>query len=565
MAVGPVSLYRRTLAERQHLYDAAIATGQYTPFLYPWDTLPALYLFLAIIICPRLPPKWSVAVRYMSFLVVTFHFAYIISHRRTLGFAGGYIMGIASAWGVVMAGTLLVLNDPGKDFTRLETRPATEADHRSQADHSAVQNTSSSTGESHNIDLRRRKVPGVYSSTDIQQQSLPEVDKPATRPYRLVWQGFPRHSERSHVLDWAVDLITNFRGVNWNHRIPTAGEIDAPLPPHPTDGDSKAKDGGRATAVPWRTLRSFQRRTIQDFVFLYLFIDCLKTIMMTDPYFLGLEPLDSPAPWQCLALLNSHIPMATRCVRLLVSMTAVITALTFVYSLSPLIFGIVLPALFDVSRITKAPLLEPWMYPPQWHPLTRSVLNSSLAGFWGKFWHQMFRFGISEPSRVLIQRLRLDQRGTPARFIQLLVGFAVSGLIHATGSYTAFSIKPSRPLTGPLTFFLTQALGVLLQYSVVTMLHRHVPAIKSFPRVLGQIANLVFVLFYLYSTGPLLADDFARCGIWLFEPVPISLFRGLGFGPGGNDEGWWVWYQEGAQWTGWWKGDRWWTRGFAIY
>ncbi len=80
------------------------------------------------------------------------------------------------------------------------------------------------------------------------------------------------------------------------------------------------------------------------------------------------------------------------------------------------------------------------------------------------------------------------------------------------------------------------------------------------------MANVVFLLLWFYVTGPLLADDFARGGIWLFEPVPVSVVRGLGFGL--NEEGWWCWGEGGGKWVGWWSDrsgrGRWWRSGVML-
>lgn len=61
--------------------------------------------------------------------------------------------------------------------------------------------------------------------------------------------------------------------------------------------------------------------------------------------------------------------------------------------------------------------------------------------------------------------------------------------------------------------------------------------ISRAPRWARRLGNLAFALAWLWATGWLLIDDFARCGIWLYEPVPVSLFRALGFGPAGDRRG----------------------------
>ena len=79
---------------------------------------------------------------------------------------------------------------------------------------------------------------------------------------------------------------------------------------------------------------------------------------------------------------------------------------------------------------------------------------------------------------------------------------------------------------------------------------------KSWPELVRKIGNAGFVVLWLYFTGPLLADDFARAGVWLFEPVPVSFVRGF------MGEGWWKW---GGRWTGWSERKEWYLKGLAVY
>lgn len=53
----------------------------------------------------------------------------------------------------------------------------------------------------------------------------------------------------------------------------------------------------------------------------------------------------------------------------------------------------------------------------------------------------------------------------------------------------------------------------------------------------GRLVRLVYVHVWFYHTAPLLMDDFARGGLWLYEPAPISPLRALGLGVRGD--GWW--------------------------
>jgi hypothetical protein len=75
-------------------------------------------------------------------------------------------------------------------------------------------------------------------------------------------------------------------------------------------------------------------------------------------------------------------------------------------------------------------------------------------------------------------------------------------------------------------------------------------------RIVGKAVNLVGTIGWLYLTAPLFADDVARCGIWLFEPLPVSFVKGwLGMG-------WWRW---GGRWAAVEAGREWWLRGLAVY
>jgi hypothetical protein len=101
-----------------------------------------------------------------------------------------------------------------------------------------------------------------------------------------------------------------------------------------------------------------------------------------------------------------------------------------------------------------------------------------------------------------------------------------------------------------------QAVGIVLQMIACTALG---PAIKKMPRVVRKLGNFAFVFAWMFYTGWWLTDDFARGGVWLYEALPISPLRGLGFGVAGD--GWWCWEPLGV---GWYTGKHWWESGIGL-
>ena len=535
-------VYYDARQQRLDRYDAALSTGSIDPFVYPQETVSAVVLLLALFFIPRMRTTCRIKrmLSVLAFSLVFWLCASTVSRCRTIALAGGYGIGLMCAWGIVASGYLLVFNDAGTAFQRLERRDVTD-EIGITTEHSRQANGSIATGrdfedKSGPSNLNNRRVWGVNGPAIA---PLTDMQGPQDQSqYKLVWQVFPE--SLIHRLDWTIDLVTSFRGVHWNWRISSLPDIDTP--PQANAGSAS----GTLRSSPPSAMHALRRQAICDFTLQYFFIDMVKTITITDPYFHGTASLSSPSPWP---LLQDHATL-TWLVRLLLSLGGVLTALTFIFSLSPLIFPL-LP-----QSLTLAPLHEPALYPPYWGPIGSSVLDKGLPGLWGKWWHQMFRFGVSEPSRYLIKALGLSPRSQSARIITVLIAFAISGSIHAAASYTAF--LPSRPLSGPFTFFMLQGLGVLGQPAFLKFVSANIYDTRTLPSWLRRCGNGLFVAGWLFWTGPLLANDFARCGIWLFEPLPISLLRGL------LGQRWWCWSGQRVMWWPGREGESWWTKGIAI-
>lgn len=192
------------------------------------------------------------------------------------------------------------------------------------------------------------------------------------------------------------------------------------------------------------------------------------------------------------------------------------------------------------------------MYPTTWGSLGY-VCNKGLAGLWGGWWHQTFRKGFSAPTDFLIRNGFISQSSNAAKVFGLFVAFGTSGALHAAGSYTAY--PDSRPWD-LVVFFMLQAVGIMLQEGIATALKTTIRALPSWLRKAG---NLGFAAAWVYITSPYLVDDFSR-SVWMFEPVPFSLLRGLGFGH--KDESWLVMIDPFN--LRWHSGRTWWESGFSF-
>ena len=429
-------------------------------------------------------------------------------------------------------------NDAQTDFMRIERTEGVFGSDTNQPKEKNRQNGSAGTKEE---DIKHA------AKGDVVNGSV----GPRDRHGQFAWQPYPLRPfiER---LDWVLDIFCNFRGMGWNWRTSAL-----PPPPkfiqeqlHANSGDVVPKHSYKIHAGQvklYADRKELLRSNAWTFVKGYFIIDALKTAMMWDPYFWGY--VDRAPPTYLPSILRSSLVL-THIYHLTVSMLAIKWALQTIFSLGPLFFcGLLSPSLLGARA-------ESWMYPETWASYS-VVLDKGLAGWWSNWWHQTFRFAFQEPSRKLVEVFGMDKKRPAAKALQLFIAFFLSGFIHGSGSYTCAG--ETRPLRGPMAFFLLQALGIFAEVSL-TQVAKSAGLGRDLPNWLKRSFTFLYVHVWFYFTAHLLCDDFAQGGVWLFEPVPVSLFRGLGFGSDTRD-GWWCW---GGQLVRWHSGDTWWTTGIAF-
>ncbi len=548
--------YRALLNQYQIQYDNAISSGEVSPFLYPQNTFNVAVLLLYLLI-PTTRPRLRHYARYPAFALIAYFSITTIKNCRSMFCALGFGVGLLTAWGMLWAATLILVNDAPTEFKRIEKRKQPVKEHEARQDRTngyakgAVSSAVDLDKES--LSLRQFLDQGGHAGSEggSGQGNKASAEAHAIeRTGPFAWQHYPLDSFIDR-LDWVIDIVTNFRGMGWNWRI-----SGLPAPPSwvqkqlqqiegspPSNFNThKAPNGTRR----YHDLNSLLKAKAITFITGYLVLDACKVVMMLDPYFWGL--MDRIPPTYLPQLIRTS-PVLLRTYRLLISLCGIHTALQTIFASGPLLLaGILGPKLIGVRA-------EPWMFPDTYGSFT-NVLDKGLSGWWSSWWHQTFRFAFAEPSRWAVEKLGWDKRTLKAKALQLFVAFALSGMLHGCGSYT--QLPTTRPLRGPFLFFFSQPVGIIFQM-VMSQALKKTGILDKIPRRIRQAVNFVYVHVWFYYMGPLLTDDFSKGGVWLFEPVPVSLIRGLGFGLEG--EGWWCWGGRIARWH---RGERWWQSGIAI-
>lgn len=539
----PPATYRVLVTLYEKQYNDSIARGEFEPYVWPYRSF-GVYLALAYLL---LPPTQSRAVFYARYPVFAFLIYWSLKAARecrSATVAVGYGIGLLDAWSILWIASLIIFNDARGEFRRIEYAERVEGADDTSGEATRQEGDPAPGSSLDEKGLRYRRPNGSVPHSEPDTRSPATVTESAASPRTYAWQPLPRSFPQR--LNWVCDLVSNLRGLGWSHRV-----ASVPSPPpsvlkslHPSPKPTPATLPIGISRYP--TARAAVRNNLITLCFGYLALDAIKVTMLADPYFWGLT--SSPPPSYLPTLITSS-PVLTRTYRLILSLAGAYAALQFIFALAaPFFIGILGPRYLGLRA-------EPWQYPDHYGSYS-TVFRKGLAGWWGAWWHQTFRFAFEAPQKWMVRTLGWDERGMKAKMLGLVVAFTCSGCLHAAGSSTIW--PPTRPLRGPFTFFVLQPVGIVVQMGATVALKR-MGIRDRLPGWARGVGNFVAVHVWFYYTAPFLTDDFARGGIWLFEPIPVSLLRGMGWGLEG--EGWWCW--KGKR-VGWYSGRRWWQSGVAF-
>ncbi|RMY82843.1 hypothetical protein D0864_07965 [Hortaea werneckii] len=532
---------REVVLYYEELYFSLVENGTVYPCIYPWVSAGVAIVLAYLLVDHRNSPLLK-ASRWPIFVTSTAFHIWCMLNMQARSAAAAFGLGLMCAWGILWIFAITIAYDCQSHFKRYER---SVEDSNIEPIDGAIHKHSNGFAISNGQPTELRKRAGlVRDETSDQKQFTP------SKRQRVFWQSYPS-SFSIERLDWVLDVFTNFRGVGWTYE--TNG---VPPPPHSVQVDlgmasaSKQDAGNKLTSKTgirrYSNHDELLKHVAIGIAYGYFALDAIKTIMHHDPYFWGY--IDAAAPHWLPGFVRQSYHL-TKMYRMLLSLYAIYTALWYIFKLGPAFFcGILGPKRVGIRG-------EAWMNPYDMFGAYSNVLDKGLAGWWGGWWHQIFRFGFEAPANRLLELFGIEKRSSLGKLISLLVAFFLSGCLHACGSFT--QLGDTRPLKGPMCFFLLQALGIVGQIATVQLLKKAGIAALC-PIWLSRCLNFFLVNTWLYYTAPLLVDDFARGGVWLFEPVPFSPLRGLGLGQ--PDDKWYCFEHQRI----WWRtGHYWWDTGIA--
>lgn len=568
-------IHRQLRDQLYQKYDQLISQGTYLPLTsssFAWGLL-LLFCFFLVPPTSRFHNRFT---RYIVFAAVLSWHTYLVTCFQAKSVAVVYGAGISSAWGTLWAATLLVFRDAKTEFKRLEQREI--AGDGGNSDVNATTTQHSLRHKADESDLRKRAQVSEHKS----EANVP-IPQPEHRDnFEYIWQSYPTQPTFWHRFCWNLDLLTNFRGLGWSWRI--SGLPSLPLHVQESlsqTSPSSSSDQNTLKDTPishigirrYDTTPSLLKHNIYLLLRHYLTIDLLLTLMHHDAYFYtGLQSSPPPAYFASTILAHSPLPdvlnpIILKIYRLLLSMLMVSTCLKFACALGPPTFAYLLSATTSPFRHAPFPLnqlafctvtSQPWLYPDAFGPYT-NVFSRGLAGWWGAWWHQLFRFAFQSAGEFAVDKLGVSRKSVAGKVVQAVVVFFVSGCVHASGSLMLSARREeARPVSGAMAFFVVQCVGVCVEMGGRMLWKRvmndggsgasdknrgHAMEKKKErevrPTWLMGVLRFTWVHVWFYFTAGLLVDDFARSGVWTFEPIGVSVLRGLGMGVQGD--GWWCW------------------------
>lgn len=492
-------LYSEALRRRQEQYDYAYYAGTFRSAHTLIGNLDVIILTFWILTCSTLTGRTFAASKWTAIVTIAGSSIWNLCFTRSVDIVGSIGLGVKSGLLLIIGINIIILHD-SRGLKRLKlaavTGKPTEAPCTLQVSPKSQLEPKSDFGEH-------------FQGQDI-----------------IVWESLPR-SLHSRIA-WTLDPLSSPRTIHWSW-----SEKTAPI----SNSNSDRLLQPRSASLCQNLIR---------FSVDFILVDFIKRIVIGDAYFLTGDHDYSPT-----TPFGQYITSALGLYiyRMLVTAGAFFVAIDLLFIVVKIIHINILGR--EIVGLNASPL----MFPPLWgNPLI--VLDKGLRGFWGEVWHQLFRHhfcciadavatcihGLVNTSSKTTDCAGVVKTRRQCPITRLIVAFLLSGMLHAFASITL--LGPTRPWA-PFLFFACQPIGIAIQGVFSRLTTSYMPLWKSKHDWFSSALNLMFTITWLLTTVQLLADDMSSGGLWLLEPLPISLLRGSGLVIK-HDNIFWCWARGGA-------------------
>ncbi|KAL7266714.1 hypothetical protein RUND412_010730 [Rhizina undulata] len=353
---------------------------------------------------------------------------------------------------------------------------------------------------------------------------------------------------------WVSDLTASLRLPGWNRQIPLTY-----LAPTTTPSKHLLRLVGRAlTICLYIDLLCWYTRTVDRDWFVPAH-HALSSAPGPVPYptlFSSSRPSAVSPPLEFPAIPESGWErtlylVALQTLRTCLAASAMYAAIDGAYtatSILPILAGYLLSVRAPTSsssawEIWKYRHLSRDAWPDTFGTLKDGDWSGGIGIFWGRAWHGLFKHVFTAPAAWIIRNCGVERRGLLAQMLRLWIPFVMSGILHLAGNWTNASCG-----LGSFRFFLLQPMGILIEAGFVRIYSACVDR-RGKERV-EKVLKFLWTLAWFVVTSQSFIAEYRYGGLWLSEPVPVSVWRGI------KGEGWWTWgvAEDGR---GWWSWDGW--------
>ncbi|KAF7971960.1 hypothetical protein HWV62_19347, partial [Athelia sp. TMB] len=159
---------------------------------------------------------------------------------------------------------------------------------------------------------------------------------------------------------------------------------------------------------------------------------------------------------------------------------------------------------------------QPKDFPPLFSPWRESY---TVRRFWGRTWHQTFRWSLSAIGKTLAKALGAQPGSNLSSYTQLYTAFILSGLIHCLGD----AMVRTDYFGASFLFFFIQAVAITVEDVVIAAARK--TGSSASPSLAIRAFGYAWVWCWFAYSVPLMVDLQVAAGLAKSEMLPVSPIR----------------------------------------